>query len=185
MPHNGFTHEIAVRGASDDWLTPPEIISALGPFDLDPCAAPDQPWPTAARHYALPDNGLELPWTGFVWCNPPYGPLVGAWLRRMREHDNGIMLIFARVETRQFFTHVWGRASALFFPEGRIQFYSPDGTRIGMNAAAPSVLIGYGSEAARRLASVKLNGAFVLGAGIVKRYTQQESLLSLLGVGED
>lgn len=25
---------------SDEWYTPPEIIEALGEFDLDPCAAP-------------------------------------------------------------------------------------------------------------------------------------------------
>lgn len=23
---------------NDEWLTPPEIVEALGPFDLDPCS---------------------------------------------------------------------------------------------------------------------------------------------------
>jgi len=32
----------------DEWLTPPDIIKALGPFDLDPCAPIVRPWPTAA-----------------------------------------------------------------------------------------------------------------------------------------
>ena len=27
---------------SDEWYTPPEIIRALGEFNLDPCAAPPQ-----------------------------------------------------------------------------------------------------------------------------------------------
>lgn len=31
-------HQRPNAGLSDDWLTPPEIIEALGPFDLDPCA---------------------------------------------------------------------------------------------------------------------------------------------------
>lgn len=57
----------------DEWLTPPEIIKALGQFDLDPCAPVVRPWDTAERHYSIKDNGLMLPWSGRVWCNPPYG----------------------------------------------------------------------------------------------------------------
>ena len=36
-------HHKPNRGASDRWLTPPDIVQALGPFDLDPCADTDQP----------------------------------------------------------------------------------------------------------------------------------------------
>lgn len=28
---------------SDIWLTPPHILDALGPFDLDPCAPDPRP----------------------------------------------------------------------------------------------------------------------------------------------
>lgn len=52
----------------DEWLTPPEIIKALGPFDLDPCAPVNRPWETAAKHYTVLDNGLTKPWHGRVWC---------------------------------------------------------------------------------------------------------------------
>lgn len=43
----------------NEWLTPPDIIKALGPFDLDPCtpAAQFRPWPTAVNHYSFEDNG--------------------------------------------------------------------------------------------------------------------------------
>jgi len=71
------SHTRAVRGQTDCWLTPPEIIEALGPFDLDPCAAPGQPWATAKHQYAPPQDGLELPWFGRVWVNPPYGQQTG------------------------------------------------------------------------------------------------------------
>ena len=80
----------------DEWLTPPEIIHALGCFDLDPCAPVVRPWPTATRHYTIEDNGLVQPWDGRIWCNPPYGTETGRWLARMAEHGNGIALIFAR-----------------------------------------------------------------------------------------
>ena len=62
------SHTRAFRGKTDCWLTPPEIIKALGPFDLDPCAAPGQPWTTAEHQYAPPQDGLELPWFGRAIC---------------------------------------------------------------------------------------------------------------------
>jgi hypothetical protein len=56
------------------WLTPPHIIDALGPFDLDPCCPPQMPWRTAARMICRPFDGLAVDWTGQrVWLNPPYG----------------------------------------------------------------------------------------------------------------
>ncbi len=128
----------------DEWLTPPEIIKALGPFDLDPCSPLNRPWDTAKQHYALPDsNGLELPWFGRVWLNPPYGADLGKWMARMAAHRNGIALIFARTETRAFFSHVWPIAKAILFIEGRLHFYHVDGTRAPANSGAPSVLIAY------------------------------------------
>src|SRR4051812_36875613 len=84
------------------WLTPPHIIEALGPFDLDPCAAPDpRPWPTAKTHWGRHDNSLNRPWFGRVWMNPPYGPKtqIGSWMRRLADHGHGTALIFARTET--------------------------------------------------------------------------------------
>ena len=67
-------HQKPHRGATDEWLTPPYIINALAPFDLDPCAPVIRPWATARRHLTIEDDGLAHPWTGFVWCNPPFGP---------------------------------------------------------------------------------------------------------------
>jgi hypothetical protein len=84
---------------SDVWLTPPEILDALG--DLDPCAAPEpRPWSTARLHYWTPrHNGLLEPWRGRVWLNPPYSREAVRWLRRMAAHGDGIALTFARTET--------------------------------------------------------------------------------------
>lgn len=48
-----------------DWVTPPEIIAALGPFDLDPCCPPTMPWATAAKHFHQGEHdGLTEPWSG-------------------------------------------------------------------------------------------------------------------------
>lgn len=148
--------------ASDTWLTPPNILEALGPFDLDPCAAPvPRPWPTATQHFVREDDGLTRPWPidSRVWLNPPYSRETSKWLARLADHGRGTALIFARTETSMFVEHVWKRASALLFLEGRLHFFHPDGTRAKGNSGAPSVLVAYGDYDAERLASSGLPGA--------------------------
>lgn len=151
---------------NDEWLTPPEIIKALGgpsSFDLDPCAPVVRPWPTASKHYTIEDNGLLKPWLGRVWFNPPYGgpKVVGPWMRRMADHGVGTALTFARTETDLFFETVWKRATALLFLHGRLYFHYVDGRRAAANAGAPSVLIAYGAADATILKSCGIAGQFV------------------------
>lgn len=155
-------HQRPHRGASDVWLTPPEIIDAIGPFDLDPCAAPSpRPWATAARHIELPEDGLTAEWDGLVWCNPPFGPEAGVWLDRCAEYGNAIALVPARTETRWFVRTVWQAADAVLFLHGRPHFHRPDGSRGRANSGAPICLIAYGSEAVARLAACDLAGSLV------------------------
>lgn len=144
------------------WLTPPELIEQLGPFDLDPCAAPSpRPWPTAGRHIELPEDGLAADWAGRVWLNPPYGNVTWRWLAKLAEHGDGIALIFARTETAGFVREVWGKATGLLFLHGRLHFHYADGTRAAANSGAPSVLVAYGDAASVRLRESGLDGTFV------------------------
>jgi len=154
------SHQSAVM-KSDVWLTPPWIVEALGPFDLDPCSPIGRPWDTAGKHYTAEDDGLSFEWEGRVWMNPPYGKQAATWLERLAKHGDGIALVFARTETRMFFDWVWPYASALLFIEGRLHFHHPDGTRAKANSGAPSVLIAYGEMAARKLINSGIAGARV------------------------
>jgi len=147
------------------WLTPPELVKALGPFDLDPCFSEPRPWSTASTMYG-PDaagglGGLYEGWFGSVWCNPPYGTLAADWLAKCAEHGNCVALIFARTETETFFQEVWRKADGIFFFKGRISFCKPDGTRVKANSGAPSVLIAYGGDAVQRIKNAGLSGQFV------------------------
>jgi len=145
-----------------DWLTPPEIIEALGPFDLDPCAGCKQPWPTAARMISLPQDGLKENWIGRVWCNPPFGSETAAWLARCAAHGNAVALAFARTETAMFFESVWPKAAALLFLRGRPHFHRPDGKRAKGNSGGPIVLIAYGRGNAHRFLECGLDGMTVM-----------------------
>lgn len=154
------SHQSATTG-DDVWLTPKSVLDALGPFDLDPCAAPiESNWPTARTHYRLPDDGLSLSWSGRVWCNPPYSN-AWRWLSRLADHDHGTALIFARTETEGFQSVVWGRATAVLFLAGRLTFHHRSGARAKANSGAPSCLVAYGSADASALATSGLPGALV------------------------
>jgi hypothetical protein len=147
------------RAGTTTWLTPPHIIEAVGPFDLDPCAAPG--WITATDHYILPADGLNLPWGGMVWCNPPYSAEAWKWLDRLAEHGQGIALVFARTETAGFVEQVWNKARGVLFLHGRLYFHQADGARAAANSGAPSCLVAYGDEALSRLQSCDLPGSLV------------------------
>ena len=170
---SGMGGHQSASSVTDVWLTPPSILAALGPFDLDPCAPARRPWPTATRHISLPQDGLTADWgpDELVWCNPPYGPHTFVWLHRLARHPaGGIGLIFARTETQGFFDEVWNRADAALFLKGRLYFHLADGRRAGDNAGAPSVLVAYGPEAVARLDASGLDGRMVhLNGGIASR----------------
>ena len=151
-----FSHERSRNGRGKcEWLTPPELIRALGEFDLDPCAPIDRPWNTAKHHYTVEDDGLSKPWFGRVWLNPPYGTETPRWMAKLRDHGDGVALIFARTETRTFFESIWGFAEAVMFLRGRLTFYNVDGTKPSNSGGAPSCLVAYGKK---NLASLLVSG---------------------------
>jgi len=155
------SHQSA-RADTTTWLTPREITDELGPFDLDPCAAPSpRPWSTAERMIELPEDGLAAEWDGYVWCNPPYSFAAWDWLEKLADHGNGVALVFARTETAGFVKSIWRRADAVKFIWGRLHFHYPDGRRAEANSGAPSVLVAYGKQAARRLHESKIAGTYL------------------------
>lgn len=129
----------------DEWLTPPEIIKALGDFDLDPCSPINRPWDTAKQHFTREDDGFKKEWKGRVWCNPPYGKETFKWLEKAAKHGNAMTLIFARTETKGFHEFIWEKAHSIFFFKGRISFYTVEGVK-GNTANAPSCLVSYGEN---------------------------------------
>lgn len=159
------SHQSAGRGERI-WLTPPELVKCLGPFDLDPCFSEPRPWSTAATHYG-PEaanglGGLFAPWDGLVFCNPPYDREAEKWLSKCAEHGDAIALIFARTETSAFHSEVWDKADAVFFFAGRLTFCHPDGTKAKANGGAPSVLVCYGPRAVERVKNAGLNGKLII-----------------------
>ena len=150
MP-KAFQHD--KTAGHDEWLTPPDIIQALAPFDLDPCAPIIRPWDTAKQHFTVLEDGLSQEWGGhnFVWLNPPYGKETGRWIQKLARHNNGIALIFARTDTKTWQQDIFPKATAILFLAGRLTFYTVKGVKGKDTAGAPSALIAYGKQAGERL----------------------------------
>lgn len=136
--------QTAKRGASDDVDdrgTDQAFFDALnerfGGFTLDVAAAPHNT--KTKRFYTREDNGLEQPWKGVVWCNPPYSD-IRSWVRKAWLEWDGhksviVMLLPAnRVEQGWWQDLVEPRRDQpgsplrVEFLRGRLRFDRPDWT---------------------------------------------------------
>lgn len=154
-------HHRAYRGKTDSWITPPEVLKALGEFDLDPCAAPNQPWPCAKESFDVIDDGLLQPWKGRVFLNSPYGPETVKWLAKLALHGNGLALTFARTDTSWFHSEIFEKADGILFLRGRLTFWYENGKKAKANSGGPSVLVAYGSNNVQCLKTCGLPGQYV------------------------
>lgn len=167
-------HHQRTIGKNDEWLTPPEIFNALGPFDLDPASVQGRigyslPWPMASMNISPDMDGMKDAWWEDrqpgqklrVWLNPPFNRYERPkWMKKMAEHGNGIMLIPAATETRAFFDYVWSKADAICFVKGRPHFHYVDGRRASFNCGTAIALIAYGKLNALVLETANL-GKFI------------------------
>lgn len=131
---------------SNEWYTPPNIIAAarevLGEIDLDPASCDKaNKVVQASKIYTKEQNGLQLPWHGRVWLNPPFGRKQtpgtkthqGLWVQKLvEEHEKGnvtqaILLTTCRPDT-QWFHMLW--SYPICFADHKIGFYTPEKGRI-------------------------------------------------------
>lgn len=168
------SHQTTI-GKSQVHITPKWIIDRLGPFDLDPCAAWPRPWDCAAVSYALPTDGLSLPWrkSARIWLNPPFHRYeVGKWIRKLADHGSGTALLHARTEA-EWFEPIWEEAVGILFMADRLVFCKPDGSpqtisnpeskHFGKqaNSGAPPILVAFGPLDLARLNQSNIPGALV------------------------
>ena len=149
----GFSHE-SQHNETIEWYTPPGIFNRLRlEFTLDPASpgADKVPWIPAKKHFTIHDDGLKQSWENErVWLNPPYNQQTAAWVEKfMQEYCTGIMLVFARTDTKWFHDFAIN-ADALCFVKGRIKFYRGDGYQ-GQGSGAASLLLARGRDCVEAL----------------------------------
>lgn len=150
-------------GDTQTWITPKWIIDALGPFDLDPCAADPRPWDCARINYTEKEGGSELQrdWFGRVWLNPPFHRYqVAAWVTRLSLHGDGIALLHARTEA-EWFAPCWKHGQGILFLADRLYFHYPTGQRAEANSGAPACLVAFSANDVYRLKTCGIAGWLV------------------------
>ena len=134
--------DVMYSSKTDQWATPPDFFQELNGefgFDLDPCA--DEENHKCERFFTKEQNGLLQDWGGCrVFCNPPYGKEIGAWVEKAyheghKERTLVVMLIPARTDTKYFHDFILHRAEVRFV-RGRLKF---GGAAAG--APFPSMLV--------------------------------------------
>lgn len=140
----GAVDDVDDRGTDLDVFA--GFAERFGGFTLDAAAAPHNA--KCPTFYTRADDGLAQPWTGRVWCNPPYSDC-GAWVRKAwQEWESGrpslvVMLLPAnRVEQAWWQDHVEPRRDRpgsplrVEFLRGRMRFDRP-GAVIGPKGDRP------------------------------------------------
>ena len=126
--------------SNNEWYTRPEIIElareVLGNIDLDP-ASNDiaKQWVNAKCFYTKETNGLDKPWLGKIWSNPPYDtPTLRKFTNKfLAEYENGnmiegIMLTNQGADT-QF--NIPLQQGVQVYTNGRISFLKPNKEEAG------------------------------------------------------
>jgi len=119
--------DVHYSSKTDNWATPQSFFDRLNAefdFTLDPCADKDNA--KCGKYYTADDDGLSQDWAGErVFMNPPYGRIIGDWIRKAYEESlKGaliVALIPARTDTRYWHDYVM-RAKEIRLVKGRLRF---------------------------------------------------------------
>ena len=121
---------------NNEWYTPARYVelarTVLGQIDMDP-ASNDfaQRTVKAAAYFTEETNGLDKPWQGNIWMNPPYSRnLIGRFIDKIIDEYRSGRVAQAIVLTNNttdtaWFGKLFRSADAMCFTTGRVKFVSP------------------------------------------------------------
>ena len=122
------------KNSTVEWYTPAEIVEAarevLGAIDLDPASSETANQTVKAeKFYTAADNGLDKPWSGRVWLNPPFASgVIELFVEKIISEfvfgnvTSAVMISDNATETR-WFRRLVNAGAAIVFTTGRINFY--------------------------------------------------------------
>jgi len=129
---------------TDLWATPQELFDRLNDkygFTTDVCALPDN---AKCPHFYTPeDDGLVQKWEGVCWMNPPYGRVIGHWMKKAYDSSlSGVVvvcLVPARTDTAWW--HNYAMRGEIEFLRGRLKFGNAENS-----APFPSAIVVFGGK---------------------------------------
>lgn len=130
---------------NEGWETPQDLFDDLDAefrFEVDVCATADNS--KCETYFSREQNGLNQPWRGSCWMNPPYGDVIGAWIAKAHEAgERGatvVCLVPARTDTNWWWDHA--RYGEVRFLKGRLRFVGAES-----GAPFPSAVVIFGRPA--------------------------------------
>lgn len=121
--------KVMFSSANEVWATPQDFFDKLNDefnFDLDPCALVENA--KCPVFFTPEEDGLKQSLEGYtVFCNPPYGRAIAAWVKKCYEESRKpnttvVMLIPARTDTAYFHDYIYHKADDIRFLRGRLKF---------------------------------------------------------------
>lgn len=114
----------ARKDTSDDRFTPKWVFDWLElNFDIDVAAPIEGPLHTPCAHWFHQENsGLDQPWKGLVFMNPPYSKPT-PWVDKFLEHGNGVALMPTSIG--KWFLRVWHHPDTRMTPMPPTRFEGP------------------------------------------------------------
>ena len=191
-----MTHKHREEGA-DDYASPPSLwrplARAVGGFDVDPASGAEST-PIAETRFTRDENGLEQPWQGDVWLNPPFGdaPSTGPskrekWLTKARNEANRdavrsvTVLLPVDTSTQWFHNHVVEAPVLCLMGPGRLEFEGEKPEDTGNTSFATCIAV-FGDPPEKLIESLEQFGAVFRGRSYF-RSTVQRSLIQVTDGG--
>lgn len=140
-------------GERNRWRTPPveyaRLAARYGPYDLD--AAADETNHLCPRWLGpgspIATDALTVPWSGRVWCNPPYDQIPAFVAHAAASEARTTLLLPAFTDARWWHDWVWHldrpRPGVTVEFLRRVRFLRPD-RRPGTNPFFGSVAVVFG-----------------------------------------
>ena len=119
-------NQVHFSSASCEWATPQWLFDALNRefgFTLDPCATSENA--KCGKYFTAAVDGLRQRWAGeVVFMNPPYGTVIGKWMRKAwesaQEGATVVCLVPARTDTEWW--HGFAMRGEVRLLKGRLKF---------------------------------------------------------------
>ncbi len=118
--------DVHFSSATCEWATPQWLFDQLNRdfgFTLDPCATKENA--KCSKYFTVAEDGLKRSWDyQVVFMNPPYGRVIGDWMRKAWESSQRgatvVCLVPARTDTDWW--HRYAMRGEVRFLKGRLKF---------------------------------------------------------------
>jgi hypothetical protein len=128
----------------DCWCTPKWLTDLLPLVDLDPCSNP-RSTVISKVNYSREANqdGLALPWSGSVFCNPPYSDVWPWSMKALSEHlaITGIGWLVNADPSTAWWRSITRRCNHVLLFHKRVQFTPPPGVEPSTNNKPQALLM--------------------------------------------